>query len=109
MELGALVCTARTPRCDRCPVADQCRWRTAGYPAGDGRPRRSQGYEGTDRAARGALLAVMRQAPGPVSRAALETAVAGRVDPVQRERALASLVADRLVQPSSDGTFTLPD
>jgi A/G-specific adenine glycosylase len=109
MELGAVVCTARTPRCHKCPLADQCRWRAAGYPAGDGRPRRGQGYEGTDRAARGALLAVLRQARGPVGRTALEAAVAGRVDPVQRERALASLVADRLVQPSSDGAFALPD
>jgi A/G-specific adenine glycosylase len=24
MELGALACTARAPRCDACPVADQC-------------------------------------------------------------------------------------
>ena len=32
MELGALICTARSPRCDQCPVAHLCRWRAAGYP-----------------------------------------------------------------------------
>ncbi|RMI03391.1 A/G-specific adenine glycosylase, partial [Cellulomonas triticagri] len=30
MELGALVCTARAPRCGACPVADACAWRRAG-------------------------------------------------------------------------------
>lgn len=30
MELGALVCTPRAPRCDRCPVADRCAARAAG-------------------------------------------------------------------------------
>ena len=33
MELGALVCTARDPRCDACPVADRCAWR-GGRPPG---------------------------------------------------------------------------
>ncbi len=33
MELGAIVCTARSPRCDACPIADACAWRLAGYPA----------------------------------------------------------------------------
>ena len=32
MELGAVVCTARAPRCGECPVAAWCEWRGAGYP-----------------------------------------------------------------------------
>ena len=36
MELGALVCVARGPRCDECPVADLCAWNVAGRPAYDG-------------------------------------------------------------------------
>ena len=32
MELGAVVCTARQPRCDECPIAQWCEWRGAGYP-----------------------------------------------------------------------------
>jgi A/G-specific adenine glycosylase len=39
MELGALVCTARQPACDACPIATACRWRTDGSPAYDGPPR----------------------------------------------------------------------
>lgn len=30
IELGALVCTPRAPRCDRCPVAEHCRARRSG-------------------------------------------------------------------------------
>src|SRR3954467_13779895 len=36
MELGALVCTARTPRCADCPVAGDCTWRLSGKPPYDG-------------------------------------------------------------------------
>ena len=69
MELGALVCTARAPRCAACPVADRCRWRAAGYPEHDGPPRRGQAWAGTDRQVRGRLMAVLREADGPVTRA----------------------------------------
>ncbi|MFT4258438.1 MAG: A/G-specific adenine glycosylase, partial [Microbacterium sp.] len=32
MELGATVCTARAPRCERCPLRDGCAWVAAGRP-----------------------------------------------------------------------------
>jgi A/G-specific adenine glycosylase len=32
MELGALVCTARAPRCDLCPVIASCAWVAKGSP-----------------------------------------------------------------------------
>lgn len=32
MELGALVCTARSPACERCPLAETCAWVAAGSP-----------------------------------------------------------------------------
>jgi A/G-specific adenine glycosylase len=105
MELGALVCTARTPRCAGCPVAAVCAWRLAGSPAYDGPRVRSQRFAGTDRQVRGLLLDVLRSAAGPVPAAALEAAWA---EPVQRDRALAGLVTDGLVVVSADGTFDLP-
>ena len=105
MELGALVCTARAPRCTSCPVADLCRWRLAGSPAWDGPPRRGQTYEGTDRQVRGRLLAVLRDAAGEVPASALDE-IGG--DPVQRARALDSLVADGLVEPCGSDCFRLP-
>lgn len=105
MELGALVCTARAPRCADCPVADLCAWRLAGRPAHRGAPRRGQAWHGTDRMMRGALLAVLRGSADPVDRAALE-AVSN--DEVQRERCLDSLVADGLVEPLEHGRLRLP-
>ena len=105
MELGALVCTARTPRCADCPIAGQCAWRLAGAPPYRGPRARPQGYEGTDRQARGRLLDVLRGAPGPVSRADLDLAWPAAV---QRERALDSLVVDGLVDPLPDGRYALP-
>lgn len=104
MELGALVCTAAAPRCQACPVADLCRWRLRGAPPYDGPPRRPQRWHGTDRQCRGRLLAVLRDAPGPVRRTALDGAWA---DPVQRERALDGLVADGLVEPLTDHLYAL--
>ncbi|MFH8369053.1 A/G-specific adenine glycosylase [Streptomyces sp. NPDC018031] len=105
MELGALVCTARTPDCARCPVVTRCAWRQAGSPAHDGPPRRGQTYAGTDRQVRGKLLAVLRESVRPVPQAALD-----RVwhEPVQRARALDGLVADGLVEPLADGHYRLP-
>lgn len=105
MELGALVCTARTPRCGGCPIADGCAWRLAGRPAYDGPPRRGQTYAGTDRQCRGRLLAVLRDSDGPVEKGALDVVWD---DAVQRERALDGLVADGLVDPLDDGRYALP-
>lgn len=105
MELGALVCTAARPACERCPVADRCAWRAAGHPAYDGPPRKTQTYAGTDRQCRGRLLAVLRDSDDPVHRTSLE-AVWHLTE--QRQRALASLLADGLVVATSEETFALP-
>ncbi|MEY9214761.1 A/G-specific adenine glycosylase [Thermobifida halotolerans] len=105
MELGALVCTARNPRCGECPVVDRCAWVLAGKPPHDGPPRRGQRYAGTDRQVRGRLLAVLREAPGPVPKSVLD---AVWDEAAQRERALDGLVADGLVDPLETGDYALP-
>ncbi|WP_239376334.1 MULTISPECIES: A/G-specific adenine glycosylase [unclassified Frankia] len=105
MELGALVCTARTPHCAACPVAEECGWRQAGNPPADSPPRRPQGYAGTDRQVRGRLLAVLREAPGPVHRELLD---AVWDEPVQRERALSGLLDDGLAILIAPGVYALP-
>jgi len=94
MELGALICTARNPACEQCPLTRTCAWVAAGRPAGDGPKRRAQGYAGTDRQVRGLILAELRGSAAPVPLARVE-----RVWHLaeQRERALASLLADGLV------------
>ncbi|ANF33135.1 adenine glycosylase [Leifsonia xyli] len=105
MELGAIVCVARTPRCDACPLADTCAWRQAGYPAYDG-PRKAvqKKYEGSDRQVRGRILAELRASHIPVSATELE---AVWPDAAQRDRALAGLVADGLAV-AAEGGYTLP-
>lgn len=105
MELGALVCTAAKPRCDRCPVADLCAWRLAGHPAYDGPPRKGQAWAGTDRQCRGRLLGVLRESDGPVHRSALD---AVWPDDGQRARCLQSLLDDRLVVSVGPETYALP-
>ncbi|CAN3701481.1 Adenine DNA glycosylase [Microbacterium sp. MM2322] len=105
MELGAIVCTARSPRCEVCPLAAQCAWRAAGYPESEDRRRRQAKYEGSDRQARGAVLRVLREAaPAPV---ALFAVVPDWPDAVQRDRAIDSLIADGLAE-ASDGLLHLP-
>lgn len=106
MELGALVCRARTPRCSSCPIRDLCAWRLAGSPALARPSRRAQAYAGTDRQCRGALLAVLRSNDQPVGSSGLAQAWA---DAPQRARALQSLLADGLVIELAGGRWALPD
>jgi A/G-specific adenine glycosylase len=105
MELGATLCTSARPACPRCPVADACAWRAAGYPPTAGPTARTQRYAGTDRQVRGRLLDVLRASPDPVGAAELDFAWPDRV---QRQRALESLIADGLIDPLAGGRFALP-
>ena len=105
MELGALVCTARAPRCASCPVRGRCAWAAAGHPELAAPVKRPQPFAGTDRQVRGRLMAILRDAPSAVTAEAL---AAAWDEPVQRARALDGLVADGLVDPLPDGTYALP-
>ncbi len=105
MELGALVCTARAPRCAQCPLLDQCAWVLAGRPAYTGPTPRPQRFAGTDRQVRGRLLDVLRDSDVPVEPAALDAVWA---EPIQRARALDGLIVDGLVEVTADGRFALP-
>jgi len=104
MELGAIVCTARAPRCPQCPFEASCAWRASGRQLPEGPSRKPQRYAGTDRQVRGLLLEVLRQATGPVPRQRLDEVWQ---DDTQRARALAGLVEDGLVEPLSADNFVL--
>ncbi|NLG55311.1 MAG: A/G-specific adenine glycosylase [Rhodococcus sp.] len=104
MELGATVCVARTPACDRCPLP-HCSWHEAGRPALLGEKRKTQKFEGTDRQVRGKLMAVLRESSEPVHRPRLD--IVWPQDPGQRDRALDSLLVDGLVEQTVDGRFAL--
>ena len=95
MEFGALVCTARAPRCDECPLTDRCAWFRGGRRGLEDAPVRTQAWHGTDRQVRGRIMAILRAADGPV-------VVTGRADladvePGQLDRCLKSLTADALI------------
>jgi A/G-specific adenine glycosylase len=105
MELGAVVCTARSPKCDECPIASQCAWRLAGYPAFSGsRAPVQKRFAGSDRQVRGLIMAELRASDIPVT--SREVRAVWPVDE-QRERALAGLLDDGLLVVTGDA-FELP-
>ncbi|MDR7081706.1 A/G-specific adenine glycosylase [Arthrobacter ginsengisoli] len=124
MELGALVCTARSPKCGQCPVSGSCAWLAAGEPPPTYTPK-GQSWHGTDRQVRGAVMAVLRVAESPVARELFQRAPADlgfepagigiplaalhRLDsaPEQLERALSGLLSDGLAELHPAG-FRLP-
>jgi A/G-specific adenine glycosylase len=106
MELGALVCVARAPACDVCPIADRCAWRAAGYPDHDGpRAPKQARFAGSDRQVRGLLMAEFRASDVPVM--SDEIALVWP-DAEQRDRALASLLRDGLAEGDDTEGYRLP-
>ena len=106
MELGALVCVARSPRCDVCPLLDRCAWVGAGRPEHVGPRLRTQArFEGSDRQVRGLIMAELRASDVPVRAHEVE---AVWPDAAQRDRALAGLVRDGLVTGTADEGWELP-
>lgn len=95
MELGAVICRARDADCDSCPVKDLCAWRAAGYP-GDlhAGKRRTQPWEGTDRQARGRIMAILREADGEL--VPIDAILAATPRDHQTLRAIDALIADGL-------------
>lgn len=110
LDLGAGVCTARSPSCDTCPVASGCVWRKGGnrHPdpavgsAGVSGPQSR--FEGSDRQGRGRLVDALR------AEAVLEIDLARVMgwpdDPVRATRVAATLVDDGLVE-HRNGRFCL--
>ena len=104
MELGALICTSRAPKCDQCPIQASCAWLAAGQPDNAPVRRKQPTFAGSDRQARGVLLRTVSEAHvAPVS--AIESAWA---DALQREKAMTSLINDGLVIRVDQG-YCLPD
>ncbi len=95
MELGAMICTARAPQCQVCPISDRCAWMLAGQPAYTGPAHRGQSWHGTDRQCRGALLQRLREHDDWLEGA--DFVDVWPQDEGQRERCLADLVSDGLI------------
>ena len=104
MELGALVCTARAPKCGECPVSDECTWLAAGKPEAEVK-KRAQKFLGTDRQVRGKIMRLLRESESPVEQKLID---ALWHDPAQLSRALFSLLEDGLAEQDEKGYFHLP-
>lgn len=110
MELGALVCTAKSPKCDICPIRRTCQWQKLGCPQPSEEDlskakKRVQKFTGTDRQVRGLLMDVLRAADDSVEKSQLDVVWP---DAAQRSRALFSLVEDGLAVQTDAGKFHLP-
>jgi A/G-specific adenine glycosylase len=106
MELGAVVCTAKSPRCNECPIAHFCVWRAAGYPEYVGPVRAAQAtYAGSDRQVRGLVLAALRNSEVPVPASDIDSVWPGAE---QRQRAVAGLLRDGLIERDESGGYRLP-
>ena len=103
MELGALICTAKNPKCGQCPLADQCIWRSLDYPLSD-QPKRTQSWHGTDRQCRGVIVQALRENPALKKREIMELWDV----PSQVEKALLTLLEDGLVVEQKGQRFSLP-
>jgi A/G-specific adenine glycosylase len=109
MDLGATLCRPRTARCDECPLAVRCVWHAAGGPdpaeGSAGVSGRQPRFEGSDRQARGRLLAALRDGGADAAGAAAAMRLTG--DPARAARLVETLVADGLVV-RAGGHLALP-
>ena len=94
MELGALVCTATKPMCEKCPIANQCLWRANGYPKSETKKKPTQKWHGTDRQCRGTVIEHLRTNENSTTKH-LQTLWQ---DHSQLEKCLASLIKDGLIE-----------
>src|SRR5699024_10669233 len=95
-----LVCTARSPRCEDCPLASRgCAWFDAGRPQPEPGTRRGQPFDGTDRQMRGQIMARLRTSGSAEED---ELTQLDHADPQRVRRCMDSLDADGLAV--RDGT-----
>lgn len=112
LDLGATVCTSRSPACARCPLRRRCRWHVGGRTPPD--PARGSAgvsvaqvrFTGSDREGRGRLVAALRR--GPVAAADVATAAGWPDDEARARRIAGSLVAEGLAVCGRSGEFRLP-
>ena len=103
MEFGALICTAKNPKCGQCPLADQCIWRSLDYPLSD-QPKRTQSWHGTDRQCRGVIVQALRENPALTKKEIMQLWDV----PSQVEKALLTLLEDGLLVEQKGQRFSLP-
>lgn len=109
MELGALVCTAKSPACETCPVASVCAFLAAGRPGlGQRRTRPRQRFAGTNRQVRGIVLAALRALPADAPVLSRARVASLWPDQTQLDACVASLDEDGLIEIIGDEGIRLP-
>jgi A/G-specific adenine glycosylase len=93
MELGALICKARTPLCEECPLQNLCLWRSKGYPE-LAEVKKRAAWHGSDRQCRGVILQALRER-SEIDENDLITLWSNQS---QYEKALTSLIDDGLIE-----------
>jgi A/G-specific adenine glycosylase len=111
LDLGATVCTKRSPGCARCPAGGWCSW----FQHGLGEPDPAVGsamvstaqsrFDGSDRQGRGRLVEALRDS-GSVPRSRLSVATGWHDDEPRAVRAAESLVADGIARWDGRGALT---
>ncbi|PPF47490.1 adenine glycosylase [Pseudoclavibacter sp. AY1F1] len=98
MELGAVICTAKRPNCNDCPIVGLCAWVSAGRPASTTIKKPQAKFAGSDREMRGMVLRELRAIPGGVEIEFLRRHLdPDGADSLRFDRALTSLKVDGLI------------
>ncbi len=116
LDLGALICSKRSPKCSECPTASTCRWFLSGARDPDpaigsaGVSKGQSRFDGSFRQGRARLLDVLRtgvEVPPEKFRSACGWVErdGGELD---AQRAADSLVRDGLAIRTCDGSLALP-
>ncbi len=104
MDLGARVCTKRDPSCGECPVRTWCSWAGSDSPdpadRSAGVSTRQAPFEGSDRQARGRLLAAL--SGGAITRTQAAGAMGLGRDQTRADRLVDGLKAEGLVTEEGD-------
>lgn len=112
LDLGAMVCTAGTPRCERCPVRRRCRWASTRWSSPDpasgsaGVTTPQSVFDGSDRQGRGRLIDALRL--GEVRPDDVAGAAGWPDDPDRAGRVASRLVDEGLAVRDRVGTLRLP-
>ncbi|MBA4179269.1 MAG: A/G-specific adenine glycosylase [Anaerolinea sp.] len=106
MDLGAIVCQAKVPRCGECPLRAVCEWRRAGFPADEAARKPAPRFEDSARFARGRIVDALRATQQLSTREIVDVLPPSHHQPL--DRYLASLERDGLVARTPSGDWALP-
>jgi A/G-specific adenine glycosylase len=108
MDFGAQHCMVRHPKCDTCPVRQQCKWKGSGAdpaPVSGGASKPQPTFEGSDRQARGRALRAVGDGVDVFSH--IVEAMHLAHDPVRAQVLIDQLVSEGLLA-VDEGRFNLP-